>query len=306
MTPITKLGLGTWALGGPYEYGWGPVNDDESIQVIKEVTSKGINWLDTAPAYGTGHAERIVGRALRSIPKSDQPEVFTKVGRVWKNSSPGEVFTDLNPKTLRRQVEQSLNRLQLDQVSCLQIHRPDRNSPIPIEVSWERLAELSREGYSKSIGLCNVSVEEYRRCSNITQVHYVQLPASLIRPPDLELLNECAKNQTRTLAFSTLGSGLLTGKFALESLDPSDFRLRHRLFSKEYIDRSEVIVQRLRAVANELKVTIPEVAIAWTLSNTKVSSCIVGARSIEQLKGWCGASDLHLTEEQCQQLETMK
>lgn len=295
---MAKLGLGTWALGGPYQFGWGPVDDDQSVELIQAATSRGVTWLDTAPAYGTGHAERVVGYAMTQIPERERPRIFTKVGRVWSDESPDSVYTDLKPEGLRQQIEASLTRLGLDRVACLQIHRPDRASEVPLEASWERLAELAQEGYASSIGLCNISEDQYRRCATVRKVDYVQLAASLVRSPDPDLLNACAELNTETLAFSPLGSGLLSGHFAREHLAPDDFRATNPFFAGVHLQTAERVVDHLRMLAAELDATIPEVAIAWVLADDRISSCIVGARTITQMDGWARASEVKLTEAQ--------
>ncbi|AMB40204.1 MULTISPECIES: aldo/keto reductase [Paenarthrobacter] len=299
---IGTLGLGTWALGGPYEFGWGPVDDNRSMDLIRSARSRGVTWLDTAPAYGTGHAERVVGRAIRDLPPDERPAIFTKVGRVWTDESPGSVFTDLRPANLRGQIEASLSRLGVDNVACIQVHRPDRESSTPLEQTWEQLAQLAEEGYASALGLCNVSDDEYRRCAAVRHVDYVQLPASLVRPPDERLLDACAGLRTRTLAFSPLGSGLLSGHFSPERLAPDDWRARNRFFAGEYLAQAERIVDELRSVADEVDATVPAVAIAWALADDRISSCIVGARTLNQLDGWVGAAGIELTQEQREKL----
>lgn len=297
-----QLGLGTWVLGGPYQHGWGPVDDDRSVELIQAIASRGISWLDTAPAYGLGHAERVVGRAVRDLPPDLRPDLFTKVGRVWDKESPGSVRTELRPASLREQVEASLTRLGVDRVTCLQIHRPDRDSPIPLEQTWEKLATLLEGGYASALGLCNITADEYRRCAAVRKVDYVQLPASLVRRPDSHLLDACAKLGTRTLAFSPLGSGLLGGSFEPERLAPGDWRATSRFFTGEHLAKAEELVAELRAVAADMDAAVPEVAIAWVLADDRIDSCIVGARTLDQLDGWARASTVKLTKEQRERL----
>src|SRR5215472_18636791 len=140
---ITRIGFGAWAIGGPYEKGWGPVDDGWSVRAILRAVDLGISWIDTAPVYGHGHSETIVGQALSQLPRDSRPLVFTKCGRLLAD---GEVRSDLRPASIRKQCEDSLRRLSVDQIDLYQIHVPDRQTGTPVEESWAALAELADEG----------------------------------------------------------------------------------------------------------------------------------------------------------------
>src|SRR5512135_1998562 len=141
---VTRLGLGTWAIGGPWRFGWGPVDDEESISAIRRAIEDGINWIDTAAVYGIGHAEEIVGRALRGHTTGQEVFVFTKCGRHTRRD--GTPYGDLRPQSIRAECEASLRRLGVERIDLYQIHWPDLDSGTPLDESWSTMAELADEG----------------------------------------------------------------------------------------------------------------------------------------------------------------
>ncbi len=143
---ITRLGLGTWVIGGPYEYGWGPVDDTVSVRTVLHAVDRGLNWLDTAPAYGCGHSEEVVGTALRQLGTSERPLVFTKCGRVWDAANPGRSCPTCGRAGIRQECEASLKRLGVDRIDLYQIHRPDTRTGTPVEDSWGHARGTRRRG----------------------------------------------------------------------------------------------------------------------------------------------------------------
>ncbi|HEX6390888.1 MAG TPA: aldo/keto reductase [Solirubrobacteraceae bacterium] len=171
---ITRLGFGAWAIGGgDWEFGWGPQQDDESIAAIHHALAQGINWIDTAAAYGFGHSERIVGRALEGI--AERPYVFTKCSLL---EGPGRrVVHNLERDSVLREAEASLQRLGVDAIDLYQVHWPD---PEPdIEQGWAALAELKEQGLVRHIGVSNFDVDQLRRVQQIAPVETLQPPYSL-------------------------------------------------------------------------------------------------------------------------------
>src|SRR5436190_695863 len=157
---ITPIGLGAWAIGGEWQFGWGPQEDADSIKTIQRAVERGMNWIDTAAVYGIGHSEEMVGRALREMPAADRPYVFTKCSLAWDSS--GTVFHSLQAESIRREVEGSLRRLQTERIDLYQIHWPSwptspagYQSPGSIEEAWETLVALKREGKVSWIGVSN-------------------------------------------------------------------------------------------------------------------------------------------------------
>ncbi|MEU5520823.1 aldo/keto reductase [Streptomyces sp. NPDC047860] len=303
---ITRLGLGTWAIGGPYEYGWGPVDDTASVRTVLRAVDRGLNWLDTAPAYGCGHSEEVVGKALRQLGTRERPLVFTKCGRVWDTAHPGKVVSDLRPESIRQECEASLKRLGVDRIDLYQIHRPDTRTGTPIEDSWATLAELVDEGKVRWIGLSNVDGELLDRCVAVRHVDSLQPSLSLLDRRSLPLLDRCRDHGTGVIAYSPLASGLLTGAFDRErvaSLAPDDWRRKSAKFAEPELTRKLAVVDALRTIAGSLGHTVPELALAWVLSRPGVSGAIVGARLPGQIDGWAGAAAVTLSDGTLREIE---
>ena len=150
---LTPVGFGAWAIGGPWKYGWGEQDDDESIRTIHAALDAGVNWIDTAAVYGLGHSEEVVAKALKST--SAKPYVFTKCSLVWNDA--GDVSNSLKKDSIRKEVEASLRRLDVEQIDLYQIHWP--NPDPEIEEGWQTLADLKKEGKLRWIGVSNFSVE---------------------------------------------------------------------------------------------------------------------------------------------------
>jgi aryl-alcohol dehydrogenase-like predicted oxidoreductase len=296
---ITRVGLGAWAIGGgDWQGGWGPQDDDASVRAIHHAIARGVNWIDTAAAYGLGHAEEVVGRAVAELPEGERPLVFTKCGLVW---DPGEtsVRNTLAPESIRRECEDSLRRLRLETIDLYQLHWPTWDET-PLEDSWATMVELVDEGKVRAIGLSNFDLEELERCQAIRQVDTLQ--------PELNLVNrEAAADRIRwacdhgagVIVYSPMASGLLTGRMTAErvaAMPDDDWRRGAPGFQQPALDRTLELVERLRSIADELSCTLPELAVAWTLSVDGVDGAIVGARSPEQVDGWIGAASLRLDE----------
>ena len=213
---ISRIGFGAWAIGGgEWQGGWGPQDDTESVAAIHHAVELGINWIDTAPAYGLGRAEEVVGRALRELPEADRPLVFTKCGLVWE---PGArtVSNVLSPSSIRAECDASLGRLGVERIDLLQIHWPSQDGT-PLEESWATMAELVDEGKVGWIGVSNFDVDLLERCQAVRPVDTNQPELNLLnRQPAAEIIPWCASHGTGVLVYSPMRSGLLTGRFSAE------------------------------------------------------------------------------------------
>jgi aryl-alcohol dehydrogenase-like predicted oxidoreductase len=175
---ITPVGLGTWAMGGPgYEFGWGPQEDQASIEATHRALELGVNWIDTAAVYGLGHAEEIVARALKTWP-GKRPYVFTRCGLRWDER--GKVHLALKADSIRRECEESLRRLQVEAIDLYQLHGPVQTEAEIVE-GWIAMASLQRQGKVRWIGVSNFDVEQMKRAEAITPITSLQPPYSLIR-----------------------------------------------------------------------------------------------------------------------------
>lgn len=294
---LSAVGLGAWAIGGgDWQGGWGPQDDDDSIAAIRHAVELGVNWIDTAAAYGLGRAEEVVGRALRDVPDGDRPLVLTKCGLVWE---PGgtTVSNVLAPGSVRRECDDSLRRLGVDMIDVYQVHWPSHDGT-PIEESWSTMASLVDEGKVRFIGVSNFDVELLERCEAIRHVDTFQPPLNLLnRAAAAETIPWCAANGTGVVVYSPMGSGLLTGAFTAaraRALPVDDWRREHPDFQGEGLARNLALVERLRSVADDVGCTLAELAVAWTLAVPGVSAAIVGARNAGQVDGWAGAGGVVL------------
>jgi aryl-alcohol dehydrogenase-like predicted oxidoreductase len=290
---ITRIGFGAWAIGGGgWEFGWGPQEDDESVAAIHRALEQGINWIDTAAAYGFGHSERIVGRALEGV--AERPYVFTK-GSLLEGSG-RRVVHSLRRDSLLREAEASLHRLGLDAIDLYQIHWPDPAADI--EEGWAALAELKDRGLVRHIGVSNFDVEQLRRIRQIAPVETLQPPYSLVdRGVEEEILPFAEREGIGVIAYSPMGSGLLSGAMTREriaSLPDDDWRKHDERFTEPALSRHLATVRRLEAVAERHGTTAGAVAIAWTLDNPAVDGAIVGFRRPDQVDPLVAAADLEL------------
>lgn len=298
---ITRIGLGTWAMGGPWKFGWGPQDDQDSIRAIHAALDGGVNWIDTAPAYGLGHSEEIVAEALRQTDR--EPYVFTKCGIVWSES--GKPSQTLKKQSIIREVEASLRRLDVEAIDLYQVHWPIPESEI--EEGCAAIEELRQTGKVRFAGLSNFSMAQMETVRPLVEITSLQPPYSLVQPEvEEEILPYCLERNIGVINYSPMGSGLLTGKMTrerVEALPEGDFRRHSDRFRDPELGRNLAIVEVLRGIARGHGCTVPEAAIAWTLHNPAVTGAIVGVRNQDQVEGVIRASRVELTEED---LETLR
>jgi aryl-alcohol dehydrogenase-like predicted oxidoreductase len=305
---ITTVGFGAWAIGGPWKFGWGPVDDDESVEAIRHAVDLGINWIDTAAVYGLGHSEEVVGGAIEPFDVGDDVFVFTKCGRSWYGSEKGkEIVNDLRPESIRFECEQSLKRLGLERIDLYQFHWPDFATGTEVEDSWATMQELVDEGKARWLGVSNFSTELLERCESLRHVDSLQPPLSMLnRAARNDVIPWCHENGTGVIVYSPMQSGLLTGAFdreRVESLAADDWRRTTPPFQEPKFSQNLALVDRLRGIAEAIGCNLAELAIAWTYTVDGVTAAIVGARRPEQIDGWIGASDLELSSEVIEEIE---
>jgi aryl-alcohol dehydrogenase-like predicted oxidoreductase len=303
---ITPVGFGAWAIGGSgWEFAWGTQDDQNSIAAIHRALDLGVNWIDTAAAYGLGHSEEVVARALESW-SGARPYVFTKCG--LRGDDLGTVHWVLKADSIRRECEDSLRRLRVDAIDLYQIHwPPDDNGP-DLEEGWATMAELQREGKVRWIGVSNFDVPQMRRAQAIAPITSLQPPYSLIRREiEAEILPYCRREGLGVIVYSPMASGLLSGAMTRQraaKLPSDDWRRRDPEFNEPRLSDNLALVDRLRAVGARHGRLAGEVAIAWTLHHSAVTGAIVGARSAEQAEGVMRAADLRLSEDEVAEIES--
>jgi aryl-alcohol dehydrogenase-like predicted oxidoreductase len=299
---ITRVGFGAWAIGGGnWEFGWGPQDDDASIATIHHALEQGINWIDTAAAYGFGRSEQIVGRALQGI--ADRPYVFTKCSLL--EGPDRTVAHSLKRDSILREAEASLARLGVDAIDLYQIHWP--SPAAEIEEGWAALAELKAQGLVRHIGVSNFDADQVRRIQQIAPVETLQPQYSLIeRQVEREILPLAERARIGVIVYSPMGSGMLSGAMTrerVEHLPEDDWRRRDERFNEPRLSRNLELVARLAAVAERHDSSPGAVAVAWTLRHPAVDGAIVGFRRPEQVDPLLAAANLELTDEDLAEIE---
>jgi len=294
---LTPVGLGTWAMGGgDWKFGWGPQDDAQSIRTIHEALDLGVNWLDTAPVYGLGHCEDIVGRALKEL-KGRRPILSTMCERCWDEER--QIIPRLKRASIRREIEDSLRRLGVDAIDMYQIHWPQ---PVEdIEEGWSAIAELVKEGKVRWAGVSNFNVAQLKRIQPIHPVAFLQPPYSLLnRGIESELIPYCEAHDIGLIPYSPMQKGLLSGKVTqawVDALPTNDHRRADPQFNEPLLSRNIALNAGLRVIATRLGTTPAELAIAWVLRQPRVTSAIVGARKPGQLSETIGGGRLALSPE---------
>ena len=307
---ITPIGIGAWAIGGgKWEFGWGPQDDQQSIAAIRAGLDLGINWIDTAAAYGLGHSETIVGRAVQGLVR--RPYIFTKCSLVWDDA--GKISHNLQAASIRQECEASLKRLGIDAIDLYQIHWPawkgaeESVSPASIEEAVGALAKLNDQGKIRRIGVSNFDAQQLRRAQRIAPITSLQPQYSLVATDvATEILPYVLSQQIGVIVYSPMGSGLLTGAMTrdrIAAMPEDDWRKRNPNFQEPLLSRNLRLVERLRSVGQRHDASPGEVAIAWTLKNPAVTGAIVGVRSAQQAQSIAGAENLGLAQDEVAEIE---
>lgn len=279
---ITPIGIGAWAIGGDgWAFSWSKQDDAQSILAIHAALDSGINWIDTAAVYGLGHSERVVAKALKQT-SANRPYVFTKCERAWDENR--QIVKSLKAESIRKECEDSLRRLEVETIDLYQIHWPEPDEDI--EEGWSTLANLQREGKVRWIGVSNFNATQMQRIASIAPITSLQPPFSLIRrDAENEILPYAHSHQIGVIAYSPMGSGMLTGAMnrqRIESLPPDDWRTRSVNFQEPLLTKNLAIAESLEQTASQAGLSPGHLAIAWVLQNPAVTGAIVGIRSVEQ------------------------
>jgi aryl-alcohol dehydrogenase-like predicted oxidoreductase len=293
---LTSIGVGAWAMGGAgWSFSWSQQDDGDSVRAIHAALDAGINWIDTAAVYGLGHSEEVVALALRSWSGS-KPYVFTKCERAWDENR--QIVKSLEPSSIRQECEASLKRLQVDVIDLYQIHWPEPESDI--ERGWETLVALQKEGKVRWIGVSNFNVEQMERIAPLGKITSLQPPYSLVRPEvEKDILPYALRNNIGVIAYSPMGSGMLTGAMSREriaNLAEDDWRRRSPFFQEPLLTRNLESAARVTELAQRLGTHPGVIAIAWVLSHPAITGAIVGMRNEKQVRDLLNALTFELSE----------
>jgi aryl-alcohol dehydrogenase-like predicted oxidoreductase len=301
---LTTIGVGSWAIGGgDNPYGWGAQDDNESIAAIQRALDLGINWIDTAAGYGHGHSEEVVGRAI--VGRKDQVIIATKCGILWKEDG-SDIYVNLDADSIRREVEGSLRRLNVEAIDLYQIHWPVAEDDKVAE-GWGAVADLIKAGKVRFGGVSNFNVHQLEICQAIHPVASLQPPYSMLnRGIEAELLPFCADHQIGVIVYSPMERGLLTGKMTRERIaqfPEDDHRRKYPPFQEPQLTANLKLVDALRPIAERHGKTVAQLAIAWVLRRPEVTGAIVGIRRPSQVEELVAAGDWVLTAEDIAAIE---
>lgn len=300
---LTAVGLGTWAMGGSWQYGWGPQDEDEAVAAILKAIDLGINWIDTAAIYGCGCSEELLGIAMKKT--RIRPIIATKCSLLWNDKK--EKVSCLKADSIRKECEDSLKRLGIDTIDLYQMHWPEPE--IDLDEGWGEMARLQKQGKVRYIGVSNFNTSQLDRVRKIAPVASLQ-PVYNMNNRGIEkyLLGYCAKNNIGVVTYSPMQRGLLTGKFSkkyLATLAPDDHRLKSGDYQEPQFSATLALVDKLRPIAERNKRTLAQLAIAWVLRRPEVTSAIVGTRKPSQIAETAPAADWILTKNDIAEIEKL-
>ena len=303
---VTPVVFGAWAIGGWF---WGGTDDAEAVTAIRAAVDAGINTIDTAPMYGFGHSEEIVGKALKGI--RDKVIVATKCGLRW-NRTDGDfhfvaqdeqnrshrIYKVLKPDSIIEECELSLKRLNVDVIDLYQCHWPDTTTPIADTMG--ALMKLKEQGKIRAIGVSNFTPAMMRECLTTAPLASDQPKYSLLaREIEADVLPFCRENGIGVIVYSPLGQGLLTGKVTMDrQFAPGDLRVNTPWFQPQNRQRVLDALGRIRPIADAHRATLGQVAINWVINTPGVTSAIVGARNAAQVRENVHAAEFRLSEEE--------
>jgi aryl-alcohol dehydrogenase-like predicted oxidoreductase len=297
---ITKVGIGTAPIGSNpnWRVYWGPQDEKTAIKAIQTALDVGVNWIDTAPFYGWGKAEEIVGKAIKG--RRDDVYIFTKCGTL-PDGKDGSI-EDNRPQTIKRELDASLKRLQTDHVDLLQLH--DMDPSTPIEESWKGIQQLIRDGKTRFGGLSNHTVDLVERAIKVELVASNQVQYNpLQRKIEKDLLPFSQSHGIGVLGWGSLAEGFLTDNFDVNKLDPKDFRRNHWFAQPENKARLEKTRETLSKIARVHGKTMVDVVVAWELMHPALTGSIIGIRSEKEAKEMPDAAEFTLTKEEMHEID---
>ena len=293
---LSEIGLGCWIMG---KGGWTSVRDEESIAAIHTAIQEGINWLDTAEGYGSGHSEEVIGQALEAHNREDVI-IATKV-------SPQHLSREELPKALAG----SLKRLRTDYIDLYQVHWPnpyyeyDKDHPeTPLEETMEVLLTEQEKADIRYIGLSNFNVEQMAQALEVGRFDSLQPPYSLFfRHIEKSIVPFCLENEISIVAYSSIAQGLLTGKFSPDNRpEPEDNRSSNKLFQSPTFEAALEAIETVRRVGEQYGKTPAQTAIRWVVQQPGITSGIVGGRNPRQVQENVGAAGWELSDEDIETL----
>lgn len=308
---ISPITFGAWAIGG---WMWGGTDDDEAMKAMRTGLEHGVSSIDTAPVYGLGHSEQMVGKLIKEVGR-DKVEVLTKFGWNWKmekgealmeGAAPGQpnqkIYSYAGRDGIMMEVEDSLRRLNTDYIDLYQIHRPDPNTPM--EEVMETLLVLKEQGKIRAAGVSNCTVDEMKAAEGVMPLASSQSPYSMVyRKIEKDILPHCMEEGIGILAYSPLQRGLLTGKIKSgHAFKSDDHRGRNKFFQEPNLSRTNEFLDKIKPIADAHHATLGQLVINWTIHREGITAALVGARNAEQMEQNAKSLDFKLSEEEIDQI----
>ena len=287
---VSQATIGTWAIGGA---GWGDVNKKESMEAIETMIERGVNLIDTAPFYGLGESEKIVGEVIRD--KRDDIVLLTKAGTGWDEK--GVPFKRSDYKSILKDCEESLQRLKTDYIDLYLIHWPDEVTPI--EEMMDAMNKLKQDGKIRFIGASNFSKEEVLESEKNVSFDVLQHPYSMVAQDFRELLTWAHKNNIGTMSYGSLGAGILTGSIReMPKFSEDDMRLNfYDYFKEPKFSKVMQLVKRLDVYAEKYNVPVSQVTINWNTQSGFLDTILMGVRNKKEAEENCAAFEWKLEQE---------
>jgi aryl-alcohol dehydrogenase-like predicted oxidoreductase len=304
---LSALTFGAWAAGG---WMWGTTERKDALEAIRASYDNGITSIDTAPIYGQGNSEEIVGEAITGIPR-DRIQILTKFGMRWdldkgrlsmrSKDLKGEninIHIYAGKESVIKECEDSLRRLKTDYIDLYQIHWPDPTTPI--SETFEAVNKLIEQGKIRYAGVSNYNAAQMTEAEKITFIASNQIPYSMVnRRIEKETLPYCIKHNKSVLAYSPLERGLLTGKLKPgHEFAEGDHRATNSYFTDDSIERTNTFLTRLGPMAEAKDATLSQLVLRWTIEQPGITIALVGARNAEQAVQNAAAINVHLTPEE--------
>lgn len=294
----TRIALGTWAIGGS---GWGGTDEEQSIETIQAAIEKGVTMIDTAPAYGQGLSEELVGKAIAdSNVKREDLVLATKAGIRFSGDS---MYRDNRPSSIEEELQESLNRLQTDYIDVYQIHWPDTD--VSIEETATKMKGFYEEGKIRAIGVSNFSPEQMDEWQKYAPIHTSQMHLNMLQRYLIDWFEYCNKHNIATLSWGSLAHGMLTGKYSKDaSFSDDDLRSKIDLFQGDRFPNMIDAVGELQDFADKKDRNLIQLAVRWILDHQPGTDVALwGARKPSQIDGVEGADDFELSEDDLKRID---
>lgn len=310
---LSVITFGAWAAGG---WMWGSTDRNDAINAIKAGYDLGVTSIDTAPIYGQGDSEEIVGDAIKGISR-DKLQLVTKFGMRWdlakgdfgfksKNNDGKEIdiYKYAGKESVIYECEQSLKRLGTDYIDLYQIHWPDVTTPI--SETFEAVSRLIEQGKVRYAGVCNYDAAQLKEADQTLEIISNQIPFSMVnRGVEEETVPYCIENNKSVLAYSPMERGLLTGKMTADyKFEEGDHRQGNKFFSPESIEKTNAFLAKIKPLADEKNATLSQLVLRWTVERPGITIALVGARNEKQAVQNAGAINVKLNAEEIQFINT--